>query len=177
MRPRVLAPRLAPLVSGFGIVLILFPLAPRAVLDLALRGLAVSSAAVVLGAVATSSGLIGALQGFGLPRVVVAFAVILARHAEGVSETARHAHQALVTRGGYDRAANLGRSATVLVARVLDRALHRADHVAGALELRGFQGRVPGLPGWRFRPEEAPSYALALLLAAVVVLEAGPWSR
>jgi len=64
-----------------------------------------------------------------------------------------------------------------LLARVLDRALHRADHVAHALELRGFQGRVPGLPRWRPQAAEIPHYALALALGAVAVFAAGPWSR
>jgi len=175
--PRALAARLLPLVSGFALLLLLVPLAPGPVLDASLRGLAVSSATVVLGAVASWSRVVSVLQGLGLPRTAVAFLVILGRHAAGVAEEARHAHHALTTRGGYDRAANLGRATAALLARVLDRALHRADHVAHALELRGFVGRVPGLPGWRPRGAEAAHYALAVALGAIAVFEAGPWSR
>lgn len=175
--PRALALRLLPLLSAFAVFLLLLPLAPGPVLDVTLRGLAVSTATVVLGAVASWSRVVAALQGLGLPRTAVAFLVILGRHAAGVGEEARHAHHALATRGGYDRPRNLGRSTAALLARVLDRALHRADQVAHALELRGFQGRVPGLPRWRPRAAEIPHYALALALGAVAILEVWPWSR
>jgi energy-coupling factor transporter transmembrane protein EcfT len=175
--PRALARRLLPLLSAFAVLLLFLPLAPGPVLDVTLRGLAVSTATVVLGVVASWSGVVAALQGAGLPRTAVAFFVILGRHAAGVGAEARHAHLALATRGGYDRPRNLGRSTAALLARVLDRALHRADHVAHALELRGFEGRVPGLPRWRLRAAEAAHYALALALGAVAVFEAGPWGR
>jgi energy-coupling factor transporter transmembrane protein EcfT len=147
------------------------------VLDITLRGLAVSAATVVLGAAASWSRLVAVLQGLGLPRTALAFFVILGRHAAGMSDEVRRAHHALATRGGYDRTRNLGRSTAALLARVVDRALRRADHVAHALELRGFQGRVAGLPRWRPRVAELPHYALALALGAAAVFEAGPWSR
>jgi cobalt/nickel transport system permease protein len=175
--PRALALRLLPLASGFALFLLFLPLAPGPVLDVGLRGLAVSTATVVLGVIVRWGGVVAAVQGLGLPRPAMAFLVILGRHAAGVAEDARQAHHALVARGGYDRARNLGRSTGVLLARVLDRALHRADHVAHALELRGFQGRVPGLPRFRFRAGEAVHYALALLLGAAAVHETGLWSR
>jgi cobalt/nickel transport system permease protein len=174
---RALALRLLPLLSAFAVLLLLLPLAPGPVLDVTLRGLAVSTATVVLGAVASWSRVVAALQGLGLPRTAVAFLVILGRHAAGVGEEARHAHHALATRGGYDRARNLGRSTAALLARVLDRALHRADQVAHALELRGFQGRVPALPRWRPQAAEVPHYALALALGMVAALEVWPWNR
>jgi cobalt/nickel transport system permease protein len=175
--PRALVLRLLPLASGFALFLLFLPFAPGPVLDVGLRGLAVSTATVVLGVVARWSGVVAALQGLGLPRSTMAFLVILGRHAAGVAEDARQAHHALATRGGYDRGRNLGRSTGVLLARVLDRALHRADQVAHALELRGFRGRVPGLPRFRPRTGEAAHYALALLLGAAAAYEAGPWSR
>lgn len=175
--PRALALRLLPLASGFALFLLFLPFAPGPVLDVALRGLAVSTATIVLGVVVRGGAVVAALQDLGLPRPATAFLVILGRHAAGVAEDARQTHHALVTRGGYDRGRNLGRSTGVLLARVLDRALHRADHVAHALELRGFRGRVPGLPRFRPRAGEAAYYALALLLGAVSVYEAGPWSR
>jgi energy-coupling factor transporter transmembrane protein EcfT len=175
--PRALARRLLPLLPAFAVVLLLLPLAPGPVLDVTLRGLAVSAATVVLGAVASWSRVVAVLQGLGLPRTAVAFLVILGRHAAGVGEEARRAHHALATRGGYERSRNLGRSTAVLLARVVGRALHRADQVAHALELRGFQGRVPGLPRWRPRAAEIPHYALALALGAAAVFEAGLWSR
>jgi cobalt/nickel transport system permease protein len=175
--PRALARRLLPLLSAFALLLLFLPLAPGPVLDVSLRGLAVSAATVVLGVVASWSRTVAALQTLGLPRTAVAFLVILGRHAAGVGEEARHAHHALATRGGYDRPRNLGRSTAALLARVLDRALHRADQVAHALELRGFQGRVPGLPRWRWQTAEIAHYALALVLGVVAVFEAGPWSR
>jgi hypothetical protein len=175
--PRALAARLLPLLSAFALFLLFLPLAPGPVMDVAVRGLAASGAAVVLGAVASWSRVVAALQGLGLPPAAVAFLVILARHAADVAGDARRAHHVLLTRGGLVVGANLGRSAAVLVARVLDGALHRAEHVAHALELRGFRGRVPSLPRWRPRRAEAAHYALAALLAAATLLEAGPWSR
>jgi cobalt/nickel transport system permease protein len=169
--------RLLPILSGFAFLLLLLPLAPGPVLEVSLRGLGLSAAFVVLGAVTSWSALLAALQGFGLPPTAVAFLVILGRHGAGVVAEVRHAHGALTTRGGFDRAANLGRSTATLLARVLDRALHRADQVAHALELRGFRGRLPDLPGWRPRRSELAHYALALLLGALAFLEATPWSR
>jgi cobalt/nickel transport system permease protein len=175
--PRALALRLLPLASGFAFFLLFLPFAPGPVIDVGLRGLAVSTATVVPGVVVSWSGVVAALQGLGLPRSAMAFLVILGRHAAGVAEDARQAHHALVTRGGYDGARKLGRSTGILLARVLDRALHRADHVAHALELRGFRGLVPGLPRFRPRAAEAAHYALALILGAAAAYEAGPWSR
>ncbi len=175
--PRLLARRLVPLASGFALLLVLLPLARRAVLDVSLRGLAVGTAGVVLGTITTWSDTISALQGAGLPRGAVAFLVILARHAEGVREDANQAYRALATRGGFDRLSSIGRASGVLVARVLDRTLHRAERVAQALELRGFEGRVPELPRWRPRIAEAPFYALTLLLTAMTVVEVGTWKR
>ncbi len=177
LQPRELLLRLVPLASGFFLFLLLLPLAPRPLLEVSLRGLAVGAAVVLLGAVASWSELVGMLQAIGLPRTAVAFLVILARHAGGVAEETRRAHQALLTRGGYDRARNLGRTTAALLARVLVRALHRADQVARALELRGFQGRVPRLPRWHPRRAETPHYGLAALLLLATILEAVPWSR
>jgi hypothetical protein len=174
---RALALRLLPIASGFAAFLLLLPFAARPVLDLTLRGLAVAAATVVLGAVASWSALVSVLQGLGLPPAGVAYLVILARHASGVAEETRRASLALRTRGGFDRPGNLGRSTAALLARVLDRALLQADHVARALELRGFEGRVLDLPAFRFRLVEAPHYALAFALCVAVVFEAGPWSR
>lgn len=175
VRWRTLGARLVPVGSGFAVLLVLMPLAPGPVLDVGVRGLAVAAAVALLGSLSPWSEVIGALQGAGLPRAPVAFLVILARHAETVREEAHQRHRALLTRGGYDRLANLGRSTGVLVAGLLDHALRRADEVAAALELRGFDGRVPGLPRWRPRIGETPFYALIVLLAAVAMLEASPW--
>ena len=172
---RALALRLIPLASGFALFLLLLPLAPGPVLDVSLKGLAVAVAGVVLGAIVRWIDVVATLQGLGMPPAAVAFLVILGRHAEGVTAEARQAHLALATRGGFDRLSTLGRSSAILVARVLDRALHRADRVAWALELRGFRGRVAGLPRWRPRLSEAPFYAIALGLAAVAITEAGLW--
>jgi energy-coupling factor transporter transmembrane protein EcfT len=172
---RALALRLIPLASGFALLLVLLPLAPGPVLDVSLKGLAVAVAGVVLGAVVSWIDVVAALQGLGTPPAAVAFLVILGRHAEGVAAEARQAHLALATRGGFDRPSNLGRSSAILVARVLDRALHRADRVASALELRGFRGRVASLPRWRPRVSEAPFYAIAVVVATVAAVEVGRW--
>jgi energy-coupling factor transporter transmembrane protein EcfT len=175
--PLRLLRRALPIVSGLLAVLVLVPFAPARVLGVALRGFAVSLAPVVLGCLVSWSGLIAALQGFGLSRPGVAFLVILARHTVTVGEEARRASRALVVRGGFSRAGNLVSSTAILVARVMDVALHRAEHVAQALTLRGFEGRVPGLLSWRPRRAEAGDYLMALVLGAVAVAEVVPWHR
>jgi energy-coupling factor transporter transmembrane protein EcfT len=175
--PLRLLRRALPIVSGLLVVLVLLPFAPARVLGVAQRGIAVSLAPVVLGCLVPWSGLIAALQGFGLSRPGVAFLVILARHTVTVGDEARRASRSLVVRGGFSRARNLASSTAILVARVMDVALHRAEHVAHALTLRGFEGRVPGLSSWRPNGAEAGEYLVALALAVVAAVEGMAWPR
>lgn len=168
---RALGVRLLPLLSGFLVLLLLTPLAPGAVLSVALRGVAVSAAVVVFSASAGLGAAAGLLQALRSPRSVVAFAVILGRHASAASVDARHGFQALLTRGGFAGTRGLGRSTAILLARVVGRALQRSESVAQALELRGFVGLVPGLPAWRARPADLAQGALALLVAALLAAE------
>jgi energy-coupling factor transporter transmembrane protein EcfT len=174
---RGLSLRALPILSGLLALLLLLPFAPARAGSLAVRGFAVSAAAVVLGSVVAWSRLLAALQELGLPRGAVAFLVILARHTETVAEEAGRAYRTLVVRGGFGRAGNLARTTGILLARVLDAALHRAEQVAWALSARGFEGRLPGLPPWKLHRDEAREVLTALLFATVLVLEGVSWSR
>ena len=174
--PRTLALRLLPLASGFALFLLFLPVAPGPVLDVGLRGLAVSTATVVLGVVVSWSGVIAVLQDLGLPRPATAFLVILGRHRPGSPRTPARP----TTR--WSRAA----ATTVRGVRPLDRRPPRARARPGPppRRPRGPRARAARVPGPRPRPAplppragEAAHYALALLLGGATVYEAGPWSR
>ena len=112
----------------------------------------VSSAAGV-----TWSAAIAELQQLGLPRTGVAFLALVARHVEVLAEDARSTVAVLKVRGAFDRKAQTPRAPSVLLSRLLVLAWFRADRVADAMALRGFDGRLPPNPPWRSRRAEARS--------------------
>lgn len=168
--------RLLPLLSGLSILALLLPFAPHAAGAVLVRGtatsLAVAGATLATGGVAITSALAGA----GAPRTVVAFLLVLARHAGGVREEAARAFRALELRGGWDRGSGRPRAAAVLLASVLSAALARADRTAEALALRGFAGRLPPLPKFDV-VEQLPHLATAAFLLVAGLLELVRWSR
>ncbi len=168
--------RLLPLLSGLSILALLLPFAPHAAGAALVRGtaisLAVAGATLAAGGVAITSALAGA----GAPRTVVAFLLVLARHAAGVREEAARAFRALELRGGWDRLSGRPHAAAVLLASVLSAALARADRTAEALALRGFAGRLPPLPKFDV-VEQLPHLATAAFFLAAGLLELVKWSR
>jgi energy-coupling factor transporter transmembrane protein EcfT len=173
---RRLAWRLLPLFSGLAILVLLLPFAPQAAGSALLRGAATSLA--VAGATAAAGGvaIVAALASAGAPRTLVAFLLVLARHAAGVREEAARAFRALTLRGGWDRWSRRPRAMAALLASVLDAALARADRTAEALALRGFEGRLPPLPRLDVAAQ-GPHLAAAAALLGVALLEALAWSR
>jgi energy-coupling factor transporter transmembrane protein EcfT len=173
---RHLLRRLLPLASGLGILILFVPFAPREAASAILRGAATSLA--VAAAVQSTGGipLTAAVARAGAPPALVAFLLVLARHATAVRDEARRAFVALSLRGGWDRGAARWRSVATLLAAVLSSAFVHADRTAEALALRGFAGRMPPLA--RFEPaRQAPHLATALALLTLALLELSTWSR
>jgi energy-coupling factor transporter transmembrane protein EcfT len=153
-------------------VLILLPFAPQSVVDVAVRGLAASLTLVLVTAGVTWSRAVAELQQLGLPRTGVAFLALVARHVEVLVEAARRAVDVLKVRGALDRKAQIPGAVSVLLSRLLVLAWLRADRVADAMTLRGFDGRLPANPPWSPCWREIRSYALAALMVAVAAWEA-----
>lgn len=168
--------RLLPLLSGFGIFVLLLPFAPAAGARTLLRGLAVSFAVVLATAAAGASRLTTELAAAGLPPGGVAFLLVLERHAEEVRAETVRAMRALTLRGGLDRLSGLGQAVGVLLTAVVGHGLGRADRVAAALALRGFAGRLPPPAPWE-RAGQGRHLALLLPLAAGLAWEVWAWSR
>jgi len=169
------AGRLLPLLSGLSMLVLLLPWAPRAAGSALLRGaatsLALAGATMAAGGVALTS----ALAACGAPRTLVAFLLVLARHASGMREESVRAFRALALRGGWDRWRGRPRATAALLVGVLATALVRADRTADALALRGFEGRLPPLP--RFDAAgQAPHLATAIALLGAGLWEVWSWS-
>jgi energy-coupling factor transporter transmembrane protein EcfT len=159
------------LVGGLLGVLILLPFAPRAIADVAIRGLAASLILAFITRGLAWPAAIAELQQLGLPRTGVAFLALLARHVEVLAVDARSTLAVLEVRGAFDRKASLPRAIAVLLSRLLVLAWLRADRVADAMALRGFEGRLPPNPPWRLRLREARQYGLGFLMLASVAWE------
>jgi energy-coupling factor transporter transmembrane protein EcfT len=86
-------------------------------------------------------------------------------------------YRALLLRGAFDARGGRVRAARILLVMLLPTAMERADHLADALALRGFEGRIPLPRPWRPRLVEAPFYAIALTASAAGVWEKLPWIR
>lgn len=138
--------------------------------DLVVRGLAVTSSCLVLGASASWSSLLAFAQRLGLPRALVAFLAILACHVGAVREEVLRVHRALALRGGYRTWANRARSWRILLVRLLPEVIRRADRTADALALRGFRGILPGEPSRPLQFEDLVSVGISLALVIVGVV-------
>jgi len=169
--PRRIIPGLVPLLGAFLALVVLLPFAPKAVVTVAARGVAASLSLVTAAWSTTWPATLGDLSGLGLPRTTVAFLALLARHVETVGETAQRTVAALQLRGAFDRWKHVPRAVGVLLGRLLFLAFARADRVADALALRGFEGRLAPPDPWRPRLGEARHYAAILVLVAAVLWE------
>ncbi len=138
--------------------------------DLVVRGLAVTSACLVLGASASWSSWLAMLERAGLPRALVAYLAILARHAGTVRDEVVRMHRAVALRGGYRTWPNRLRSWRLLMVRLLPEVIRRADRTADVLALRGFCGRLPGRPAGPLTAVDAATVGLGLALVATGVL-------
>ena len=166
--------RLLPLASALAVLLVLLPFAPASAASLAVRGLAASLVAVAAALSLSWPAAVGELQSWGLPRAAVAFLAVLSRHLGSLAEAAGRTGEVVLLRGGFDRARTVPRAVGVLVGRLLALAFHRADAVADALALRGFEGRMPPPPPWRPTRAEARGLALAAVLAAAAIWQGWP---
>lgn len=150
--------------------LVFVPFVGGHALDLVLRGFAVTCACLVLGSSVPWSVALATLEGLGLPRALVAYLAILARHAGTVRDEVVRMHRALALRGGYRTWRNRVRSFRILLVRLLPEVVQRADRTADVLALRGFRGRMPGRPCGPLGAVDAASAALGLVTLAVGVL-------
>jgi hypothetical protein len=170
--PRHLGLRVLSLAGSLAALLVVLPFAPRAVADVALRGMAASLTLVLLTSGVPWPAAIAELQQLGLPRAAVAFLSLLARHVEVLTENARSVVAVLKVRGAFDRKANVPRAVVVLLSRLLALAWLRADRVADAMALRGFEGRLHPNDPWQPRLHELRSYAAMVVMLAALAWEA-----
>ena len=164
--------RLGVLVSGSGLWLLAAPFAPAQALGLALRGFTVSAVVVTAGMAVSWTAPLALLQVLRAPPSLVAFLAILARHAVAVRDEAQRVWQVLLLRGAFDRRANLPAALRILLAALVSSAFRRGERVADVLALRGFEGRVPALPPWRWNVADLPAYLLTALALSATALEA-----
>ncbi|MGI5861873.1 MAG: CbiQ family ECF transporter T component [Myxococcales bacterium] len=164
--------RMGMLVSGFGLWILAAPFAPAQALGLALRGFSVSAAVVVVGMAVPWTAPLALLQSLRAPPSLVAFLAILARHAVTVRDEAQRVWQVLLLRGAFDRRANLPAATRILLVALVSSAFRRGERVADVLALRGFEGRVPALPPWRWNSAELPGYLLTAFTLSVATFEA-----
>lgn len=169
--PRGLGLRALSLVGSLVGVLVVLPFAPWAVADVTLRGVAASLTLAFHTSSMTWPAAIAELQALGLPRVGVAFLALLARHVEVMTGEAKTVMSVLRVRGAFDRGGNRPRAVAVLLSRLLALAWLRADRVADAMALRGFEGRLPPNARWRVRFSETPQYAAACTMALAAAWE------
>jgi len=145
---RPLATRLIPVALGFAGFALAAAFAPRETGAVVLRGFASSAALVVIGGEVPWTRTVGALQTLGAPRSLVALLAIVARHLVTLREDAEQLRRTLVLRGAFVPGTRV-RGVRVLLENLLASALTRADRVADALTLRGFEGRLPVAGPWR----------------------------
>ena len=170
VRPRALAWRLLPLVAGFAGFAIAAPFAPRETVAVVLRGFAVSVVVVAVAGVVPWTRAVGVLQVVRAPRALIAFLAIVARHLVTVRDEAEQLRRTMLLRGAFGSGARL-RSIRVLLGRLIPLALARADRVADALTLRGFEGRIPAAGPWRPGWRDLPVALVAISIAGVAVIE------
>jgi energy-coupling factor transporter transmembrane protein EcfT len=167
---RALGWRLVPVVTGFAGFAIAAPFAPRVTAEVVLRGFATSAALVAVSTAVPWTRAVGVVQALHAPRALVAFLAILARHLVTLRDEAVQLQRTMLVRGAFGPGGRV-RGVKVLLARLLPVALARADRVADALALRGFEGRLPQGTPWRpGRPDLAVG-ALSLLVAGAALAE------
>jgi cobalt/nickel transport system permease protein len=164
--------RLAPAALGVSFLVLAAPFAPGRAAGLALQGFCVAAALLLSGAQVPWPVALGLLQALRAPRELIAFLAVLARHLAAVETEVLVRARAIALRGGFGGVRSLARSTQVLLARVFPSLLDRADRVAAALELRGFEGRLPAPPPWRLSRRDVPLLALGAVGAAAFALEA-----
>jgi cobalt/nickel transport system permease protein len=167
---RALGWRLAPVVAGFAGFAIAAPFAPRATAEVVLRGFATSAALVAVSAAVPWTRAVGVLQALHAPRALVAFLAILASHLVTVRDEAEQLRRTMLLRGAFGPGGKV-RGVKVLLGRLLPLAMARADRVADALTLRGFEGRLPEAGPWRLGCPDLLVGMLSLVVAGAVLVE------
>lgn len=167
--------RLVPLAGSIAVLALLVPFAPGPAAVAIAKGLGVSVTVLVAASMVRWDRLLAAFQAAGLSRSAVAFLAIVFSHLGTTGRDARRAVDALVLRGGFRGLRGLLASTPLVLARLLRRALERADRTAESLEARGFVGRLPGLGPLRIGSADAALAAAAALSLAVAVATWSTW--
>ena len=168
--------RLVPLAGSVAVFALLVPFAPGPAAVAIAKGLGVSVTVLVAASMVRWDRLLAAFQAAGLSRSAVAFLAIVFSHLETTGRDARRAVDALVLRGGFRGVRGLLASTPLVLARLLRRALERADRTAEALDARGFGGRLPGLGPLRIGSADVALTAAAALSLAVAVATWSTWN-
>jgi energy-coupling factor transporter transmembrane protein EcfT len=168
--------RFAPLAGSIATFALVVPFAPGPAAVAIAKGLGVSVTVLVAVSMVRWDRFLAALQAAGLARSAVAFLAIVFSHLETTGRDAKRAVDALVLRGGFRGFRGLLASTPLVLARLLRRALERADRTAEALEVRGFAGRLPGLGPLRLGRADAALTAASVLSAAVAAATWSTWN-
>lgn len=162
---------------AFALFALALPASPGHTLQMVARGLLVSLAAVSASMSVFWTAPVALLQAMRAPRSMVAFATLLARHLVSLRQDVIRTQRALLLRGAWDRIGSIGQATRALLLHLLPVTLARADQLADAMALRGFQGRIPELPPWKPSRQEVPAYAMASVACVALISEWMGWSR
>ncbi|MCL2012856.1 MAG: hypothetical protein FWG75_08735 [Cystobacterineae bacterium] len=162
--------RFFPALSGLGLLALLALSSPVEALRLAVMGAAIAAFATALPFVIPLSALLAPLSRLPFARPLVVFFSFAAKHMQGMAARLQQRFWAVKLRGGFSQ--SRWRGLRLLFMGFLPELFQKADKLAWAMQLRGFQGRLasPVLPKLGLRD----SPALLLGLGAFLL---GLWGR
>ncbi|MCL2314269.1 MAG: energy-coupling factor transporter transmembrane protein EcfT [Proteobacteria bacterium] len=154
------ASRFLPALSGFGLLALLALSSPWGALQLATIGAAVAAFSTALPLVVPLSAVLSPLGRLPHARSLVIFFCFTAKHMQGMAIRLQQRFWALQLRGGFAR--RRWRGIRLLLVGFLPEVFQKADTLAWAMQLRGFQGLLPPptLPAFGLR--ETPPIWLGL---------------
>ncbi|WP_437756460.1 CbiQ family ECF transporter T component [Sorangium sp. So ce1389] len=114
-----------------------------------------------------------ALAGLGAPAALVELLALARRFAGVLQRAADSAWSAAALRGGFSRPGAAARSAGAVAGVVALRTLERSEHAAIAMQLRGYQGKLPVADRRASAPAANLAFAAAALAALTLCVAAG----
>ncbi|WP_437635779.1 CbiQ family ECF transporter T component [Sorangium sp. So ce854] len=114
-----------------------------------------------------------ALAGLGAPAALVELLALARRFAGALQRAGGSAFSAAALRGGFSRPAAAARSAGAIAGVVALRALERSEHAAVAMQLRGYNGKLPVADRRPSAPAANVAFAAAAALALTLCAAAG----
>ncbi|XXX77621.1 CbiQ family ECF transporter T component [Sorangium sp. So ce134] len=145
----------------------------RRAASIAARVLAAAAVLRWLSSAAAPAEIEAALAGLGAPAALVELLALSRRFAGVLQRAADSAWSAAALRGGFARPGAAARSAGAVAGVVVLRTLERSEHAAVAMQLRGYQGKLPVADRRRSAPAANLAFAAAALAALGLSVAAG----